>query len=95
MSGKLDQSLDAIMSDRKTTNPRRGGKAARPARGAASKAKAADAAPVGGIQKSTRPLRGAPRAPALAQAAQSARGESKIIVSNLPNDVSEKSLKVR
>nr|POE72387.1 hypothetical protein CFP56_12260 [Quercus suber] len=92
MSGKLDQSLDAIMSDRKTTNPKRGGKSGRPTRSAATRTKAAVAAPVGGVQKNTRAPKGAPKAPAVTAPA---RGDSKIMVSNLPEDISEGTLKVR
>lgn len=92
MSGKLDQSLDAIMSDRKTTNPKRGGKGGRPARTAASRAKTAIVPPAGGVQKNTRAPRGAPRAPAVNAPV---RGDSKIMVSNLPEDISENTLKVR
>jgi THO complex subunit 4 len=94
MSGKLDQSLDQIMKDTKPA----GGRVNRsrrgvPARSAKSKAKAAIAAPTGGISKnkSTKPTTTLKSA-ALSAAAS---GESKIIVSNLPEDVNEALIKVR
>ncbi|KAF9777587.1 hypothetical protein IL306_004385 [Fusarium sp. DS 682] len=85
MSGKLDQALDDITqaqrrSARRRSNQRRG--AGRPAA----------AAPVGGIQKNTKPARGAGAKPAPAKAAPS-NSDSKIIVSNLPKDVSEQQIK--
>ena len=91
MSGKLDQSLDQIMTDRKTTNPKPR-RTARPTRGAAQRAKAAIANPTGGVQKNTKAPKNAPKAPA---GAGQNSGESKIIVSNLPEDVSETLIKVR
>ena len=97
MSGKLDQSLDQIMKDSKPTGGRvRGSGRPRTTRRAATKAKAAIAAPTGGVQKntkaSTRPARAT--APASAPTAP-ATGDSKIIVSNLPEDVTEVQIKVR
>ncbi|RBR01472.1 hypothetical protein FVER53590_11504 [Fusarium verticillioides] len=85
MSGKLDQALDDITqaqrrSARRRPNQRRG--AGRPAA----------AAPVGGIQKSTKPARGAGAKPAPAKATPT-NSDSKIIVSNLPKDVSEQQIK--
>ena len=95
MSGKLDQSLDQIMSDTKPAGGRgRGGaRKPRPARNAKSKAKAAIAAPTAGVQK-TRATTRAPQvtAPVLTASTSS---ESKIIVSNLPEDVTEVQVKVR
>ncbi|KAM5345735.1 hypothetical protein ACJ41O_011596 [Fusarium nematophilum] len=87
MSGKLDQALDDITtaqrrSARRRNIPRRS--AGRPA----------PAAPVGGIQKNTRPARGAGAKPAAAKAT-AANSDSKIIVSNLPKDVSEQQIKRR
>lgn len=95
-SGKLDQSLDQIMQDTKPAGGRAGRRERKP-RNAKSKAKAAIAAPTGGVQKS-RPAartaaRTAPTAPSTI--AKSAFGESKIIVSNLPEDVTETQIKVR
>ncbi|WPH04587.1 Hypothetical protein R9X50_00747900 [Acrodontium crateriforme] len=84
MSGKLDQSLDQIMTDRKNTNPKP--RRARTQRAAGQRAKAAIAAPAGGIQKNTKGPKNAPKGPAAATAPS---GESKILVSNLPPDVTE------
>lgn len=95
MSGKLDQSLDAIMKDR-PAGSRRGGRAGRlPARKAAAKSKAATAAvvaPAGGIAKKTKATRPT-KAPAVVVPAHT--GDSKISVSNLPTDVTETLIKVR
>lgn len=90
MSGKLDQSLDQIMTDRKTTNPKP--RRARTQRAAGQRAKAAIAAPTGGVQKNTKGPKNAPKGPAAASAPS---GDSKILVSNLPEDVSETLVKVR
>ncbi|KAG8350509.1 hypothetical protein FVEN_g11315 [Fusarium venenatum] len=84
MSGKLDQSLDDITQAqrrgaRRRSNPRRS--AGRPAA----------AAPIGGIQKNTKPARGSGAKPVPAKAAPNK--DSKIIVSNLPKDVSEQQIK--
>ena len=92
MSGKLDQSLDQIMKDGPKTAGARGPRRPRPARSAKAKAKAAIKAPTGGIQKN----RPETKAPAVASALTSrTTGESKIIVSNLPQDVTETQIKVR
>ncbi|KAK0277452.1 RNA-binding RNA annealing protein [Friedmanniomyces endolithicus] len=88
MSGKLDQSLDAIMTDSGAKSGGRGGSRRGPPRRAAVKAKVAPAAPTSGVQKSTRPPRNAPTAPAVVPP-----GDSKIIVSNLPFDITETQLK--
>ncbi|EMC91922.1 hypothetical protein BAUCODRAFT_152279 [Baudoinia panamericana UAMH 10762] len=85
MSGKLDQSLDTIMAEGGNKGGRRGRRV--PARRAAG-AKPAVAAPTGGVQKTTR----APRTTASAPTAP-ASGDSKIIVSNLPQDITELLLK--
>lgn len=92
MSGKLDQSLDEIMKDRK---PAAGGRRARsgrlPNRKAAIKSKAATTAviaPAGGVQKKTK----GPK-PTKAAATTALTGESKISVSNLPQDVNEAMIK--
>lgn len=73
MSGKLDQSLEEITKTQKRARrnpPRR--TAGRPV----------VAAPIGGIKKNTRVVRGAGAKAAPSRAAP-ANGESKIIVSNL------------
>lgn len=77
MSGKLDQSLDEILSSR-----RQGNAARRNTRRRSGGAKAAtSAAPVGGIKKNTKGAKaagkGAPTGPA------GGSGESKIMVSGL------------
>lgn len=87
MSGKLDQALDDITSaQRKNAGRRRN-----PQRRSAGRPAAA--APVGGVQKNTRPARGAGAKPTPAKG-PSANSDSKIIVSNLPKDVSEQQIKV-
>uniref|UniRef100_A0A8H7TSE4 RRM domain-containing protein n=1 Tax=Bionectria ochroleuca TaxID=29856 RepID=A0A8H7TSE4_BIOOC len=87
MSGKLDQSLDEIATTQKraSTGPRRRSQR-RPA------TRAAPSAPAGGIKKAIKPVRNvggkvAPSKPL------PARGDSKVIVSNLPKDVSEQQIK--
>lgn len=88
MSGKLDQSLDQILSDRKKTGPRRG----RGGRRVGNAARVTKAAPSAGIQKNSRAKNGATTAPVTNGAGSS--GATKIIVSNLPSDVSEAQIKV-
>lgn len=85
MSGKLDQSLDEILSSqRRNANKRRS------TRRTAISNRPAPTAPAGGIQKKPQPVRNAgkstPGKPGLT-------GESKINVSNLPKDVSEAQIK--
>jgi THO complex subunit 4 len=78
MSGKLDQSLDDIVSThRRGAGRGRGNRRARPTRSAAGTA--APAAPVGGIKKAVKPKPGAkvPTGPS------GIRGDSKIMISNL------------
>ncbi|KAK3320862.1 hypothetical protein B0T19DRAFT_430756 [Cercophora scortea] len=88
MSGKLDQSLDEILS----TQRRAAGGARRSTRRVSAGNRPTPAAPAGGIQKTTKPARNA-----AGKAAPSKRpglvGESKIMVSNLPKDVSEGQIK--
>jgi THO complex subunit 4 len=88
MSGKLDQSLDEILtSQRKNQQGRR-----RSQRRPAGANRPATTAPAGGIQKNSKPARGAnkptPKGSGLT-------GESKIVVSNLvcyvPNSHSKES----
>jgi THO complex subunit 4 len=95
MSGKLDQSLDQIMKDTKPAagRGRRTGNRPRSTRRAATRAKAAIAAPAGGIQKNTKTNTKA--ATTAAKAVAPMTGDSKIIVSNLPEDVNETQIKVR
>ncbi|RYP23274.1 hypothetical protein DL765_001183 [Monosporascus sp. GIB2] len=86
MSGKLDQSLDEILS----TQRRAAGGRRRSQR--RSSGRPAPAAPVGGVQKNLKQ----PRAAATKQApakATGGHGESKVVVSNLPKDVNENQIK--
>lgn len=97
MSSKIDQSLDEIMKDSKTSGVKRGrGRVS--TRKAAIKSKAATAAavaPTGGIQKNKKAAaKQPPRGPAAAAAAPQS-GPSKIQVGNLPEDVTEALIKVR
>lgn len=77
MSGKLDQSLDQILSTRRSSARRgRGG------RRTPNPAKAHVTAPVGGIKKNTKLTKGAGRA-MVPSGPAAGNGESKIIVSNM------------
>jgi THO complex subunit 4 len=107
MSGKLDQSLDEILSTQRKGAGNNRRSARRPV------ARPTTAAPVGGVRKSAKPARGAAAKPTPAKAS-GAVGESKIQVSNLvcnchvaqtailerllinwqPRDVSESQIKV-
>ena len=78
MSGKLDQSLDEILSTRRKTAGRRG----RGGRRLGTGTKATTAAPAGGVQKNTRGAKAAPKS-AVPSGPAAGNGESKIIVSNL------------
>lgn len=76
MSGKLDQSLDEILSTRRrSAGPRR-----RSQRQSAGRP--APAAPIGGVQKTSKNARAAANKPAPAKAVPHT-GDSKIIVNNL------------
>ncbi len=79
MSGKLDQSLDEILSTRRQTARRGRGRRA-PVAGRANGATAS--APVGGIKKTTKPTRTSGKA-SVPTGPAGGSGESKIIVSNL------------
>ncbi|KAM0804530.1 hypothetical protein BDR22DRAFT_969852 [Usnea florida] len=89
MSGKLDQSLDEILSTRRKTAGRRG----RGGRRVGNATKAATVAPVGGIQKNTRGSKTASAKSVVPSGPAAGNGESKIIVSNLPSDVNEFQIK--
>ncbi|KAG8628451.1 hypothetical protein KVT40_004324 [Elsinoe batatas] len=83
MSSKLDQSLEEIAGGRRSTRPN-----------ARRNRKSGTVAPVGGVAKKTasKPAKATPtgpRAPAVAPS----KGPSKIIVSNLPDDVTEQQIK--
>ncbi|CAJ2511633.1 Uu.00g072580.m01.CDS01 [Anthostomella pinea] len=86
MSGKLDQSLDEILS---TTRSTRGGRR-QPQRRAARQT--TTAAPVGGVRKTSKQTRGAATKLTPGRAA-GGHGESKVVVSNLPKDVNEGQIK--
>lgn len=81
MSAKLDMALDDVVMTERTA--RRRGRGGRRAPNPARKA----TAPVGGVQKNTRPARGALK-PAVANGLAAGGGESKIIVSNLASQLS-------
>ena len=83
MSGKLDQSLDEILSTQRRGKSNARGRGGRRSAGG----KPANAAPAGGIQKNTKPARNAAK-PAPAKSA-GLTGESKIVVSNLVSRVLE------
>ncbi|KAF9877707.1 hypothetical protein CkaCkLH20_04842 [Colletotrichum karsti] len=88
MSGKLDQSLDEILS----TQRRSAGGPRRRSQRRSTGGRPAAAAPVGGVQKTSKPARAAANKPNAAKPAQGS-GDSKVIVSNLPKDVSEQQIK--
>ncbi|OHE99224.1 RNA recognition domain-containing protein [Colletotrichum orchidophilum] len=89
MSGKLDQSLDEILSTQRRSTGGPGRRSQRRSTGG----RPAAAAPVGGVQKTSRPARGAvANKPNVAKPAQGS-GDSKVIVSNLPKDVNEQQIK--
>jgi len=84
MSGKLDQSLDTIVAARrKNSRPlrrsRRVGAGAKPT-----------VAPIGGVKKATKPAKKNDKG---SVPATNIKPESKIMVSNLPADVSEQQIK--
>ena len=80
MSGKLDQSLDDILSTRRKAAGRRGR-----GRRVPTGTRVVTAAPSGGIQKNVKNTRGATRA-AAPNGPAAGSGDSKIIVSNLVRD---------
>ncbi|KAI9795404.1 MAG: hypothetical protein M1833_007192 [Piccolia ochrophora] len=84
MSGKLDQSLDEILSTRRRS-------ARRPGRGRGAAATKVTTAPTGGIQKNSRAAK--PTGKAAVPTAPARAGGSKIIMSNLPSDVDEAQIK--
>jgi len=89
MSGKLDQSLDEILSTQRRSAT--GGRGGRRRRAPKVGKTTAVAAPVGGVRKNTRPAKGAVKAIPTGPSAGS--GDSKIVVSNLPKDVNEAQIK--
>ncbi|KKY18977.1 putative rna recognition motif containing protein [Diplodia seriata] len=88
MSDKLNQSLDEILKANKRATR------ARPAtRRTASGKGAAATAPVGGVKKNTKAPKAATKANIPTGPASKAHGDSKILVSNLPHDVTEPQIK--
>ncbi|KAK8087058.1 RNA recognition domain-containing protein [Apiospora phragmitis] len=89
MSGKLDQSLDEILStQRRSVGGRRGG--ARGGRRSVGRA-VATVAPVGGVTKTSKQKGAAAAKQTPAKGALA--GDSKVVVSNLPKDVNEAQIK--
>jgi len=88
MAGKLDQSLDEILKDRRSSaRPRRNRRST-----GGAKPSAVATPPVGGVKKVTKPAKIAGKAN-IPTGPSSGSGESKIIVSNLPADVDETQIK--
>ena len=81
MSGKLDQSLDEILSTQRRGKSNARGRGGRRSAGG----KPANVAPAGGIQKNTKPARNAGKQAPAKNAGLT--GESKIVVSNLVSRV--------
>ena len=77
MSGKLDQSLDEIVSTHRRGGSNRGRRVRTTRQGGAKPA----AAPVGGVKKTTRPVKGATKG--VPTGPSGGVGESKILVSGL------------
>lgn len=86
MSGKLDQSLDEILTSQRRNNQGRRRSQRRPA----GATRPAAAAPAGGVQKTAKPARNASK-PTPAKGA-GLTGESKIMVSNLVSRAPEVAL---
>jgi len=88
-SGKLDQSLDEILSTTKRSSVRgrgrQGRRVSRPGKAIVVPA------PVGGIKKSTKQAKGATKV--IPTGPSGGNGDSRIQVSNLPKDVSESQIK--
>ncbi|GME24885.1 rna annealing protein [Neofusicoccum parvum] len=88
MSDKLNQSLDEILKANKRANRTRpGARRAAPGKGAAT------AAPIGGVKKNTKAPKAAAKPNIPTGPASKAHGDSKILVSNLPHDVTEPQIK--
>ncbi|APA15514.1 hypothetical protein sscle_15g102840 [Sclerotinia sclerotiorum 1980 UF-70] len=89
-SDKLGQSLDEILATQRASGAGRGGRGGRRG-GRPSGGRNATAAPVGGVSKSKKPVKGsvkpAPTGPSGGNA------PSRIVVSNLPYDVTEQQIK--
>ncbi|KAF4307209.1 putative RNA recognition motif containing protein [Botryosphaeria dothidea] len=88
MSDKLNQSLDEILkANKRATRARPGARRAATGKGAAA------AAPVGGVKKNTKGPKAAAKTNTPTGPAPKAHGDSKILVSNLPHDVTEPQIK--
>lgn len=90
MSGKLDQSLDEILSTQRRSANR--GKTTRRTRRVPKAGTATVTAPVGGVQKNAKAAKAAVKATPTGPTV--APNNSKIQVSNLPKDVNEAQIKV-
>ncbi|KAI4140117.1 MAG: hypothetical protein L6R39_005945 [Caloplaca ligustica] len=88
MSAKLDMALDDVVMTERTARRGRGRPRGRRAPTAARKA----TAPAGGIQKNTKATNSALK-PVVANSLSAGGRDSKIIVSNLPADVTEQNIK--
>ncbi|KAF7854584.1 hypothetical protein EAF04_010393 [Stromatinia cepivora] len=90
-SDKLGQSLDEILATQRAAGAGRGGRGGGRRGGRPSGGRNATAAPVGGVSKSKKPVKGsvkpAPTGPSGGNA------PSRIVVSNLPYDVTEQQIK--
>ncbi|RDL37273.1 putative mRNA export protein mlo3 [Venustampulla echinocandica] len=89
MSGKLDQSLDEILSTQRRSSVRGGKAGRRSTRRTASNPVVAT--PVNGVKKSARGPKNVVKA--IPTGPSGGSGESKILVSNLPKDVNEAMIK--
>lgn len=89
MSGKLDKSLDEIISTQRTAG--RGRTRTRTRRTATGKAGVA--APVGGIKKTVKGAKGAGKQIPTGPSGLGS-GEGRILVSGLPKDITEQMIKV-
>ncbi|EKG19388.1 hypothetical protein MPH_03251 [Macrophomina phaseolina MS6] len=88
MSDKLNQSLDEILkANKRATRARPGARRSAGGKGATA------AAPVGGVKKNTKAPKAAAKTNVPTGPAAKAHGDSKILVSNLPHDVTEPQIK--
>ncbi|KAK2628006.1 hypothetical protein QTJ16_002652 [Diplocarpon rosae] len=88
MSGRLDKSLDEIITSQRTTAGR--GRTRRGSRRSAPAGKVATVAPVGGIKKNLKSTRSAVKP---VPTGPSGTGEGKIMVSGFPKDINEPMIK--
>ncbi|RAL67295.1 hypothetical protein DID88_008058 [Monilinia fructigena] len=90
-SDKLGQSLDEILATQRATGTGRGGRGNGRRGGRASGGRNATAAPVGGVSKSKKPVKGSTKATPTGPSGGNV--PSRIVVSNLPYDVTEQQIK--